>query len=403
MTAADARPLIAHVIYRLDVGGLENGLVNLINNLPEDRYRHAVICLTECTDFSRRIQRRDVVLRPLNKKAGKDLPHYPRLWRTIRELRPAITHTRNLTTLEVQAVAAAAGVTARVHGEHGWDVGDPDGSNVKNRYIRKAVRPFVHRYIALSHHIEGYLRSAIRVPEARIEQIYNGVDTKRFRPARTTEWKEAVFGAGNHWVVGTVGRLQQVKDQLTLLRAFARLREGSEEARQRARLVIVGDGPMWETLAAEKHRLGLGDVCWLAGRRDDVPDLMCGMDVFVLPSLGEGICNTILEAMASGLPVIATAVGGNPELIDPGRTGQLVPPGDIAAQAEAMAEYLRRPELAFRQGAAARVRAEERFSLHAMVGSYARVYDRLLEDAGLSPAPPSGNGRIAHGGGRQGD
>lgn len=133
----DERPLVAHIIHRLDVGGMENGLVNLINHMPAERYRHAIVCMTRYTDFSQRIHRDDVSLHALHKREGKDLGVHRRLHRLLRSLRPAIVHTRNLATLEAQATAAAAGVRARIHGEHGWDIGDLDGARTKHRLMRR--------------------------------------------------------------------------------------------------------------------------------------------------------------------------------------------------------------------------------------------------------------------------
>ena len=130
-------PLIAHVIFRLDIGGLENGLVNLINHMPESRYRHAIICLQNYTDFRLRIRREDVPVFALNKAEGKDFHLYSQLWHLLRNIKPHIVHTRNLAALDCQFVAALAGVRARVHGEHGWDMMDLHGSNFKYNLLRR--------------------------------------------------------------------------------------------------------------------------------------------------------------------------------------------------------------------------------------------------------------------------
>ena len=133
----DPRPLVAHVMYRFDVGGLENGIVNLINHMPEDAYRHAIISMTEITDFRQRIQRDDVEFIALKKKPGHSLWLYPKLYRLFKELKPAIVHTRNLGALELAVPAWAAGVPSRIHGEHGRDVGDLDGSSKKYQWVRR--------------------------------------------------------------------------------------------------------------------------------------------------------------------------------------------------------------------------------------------------------------------------
>ncbi len=123
----DQVPLIAHVLYRFDVGGLENGVVNLINRIPGDRYRHAIVALSESTDFTKRLHR-EIPVYALHKREGKDLGLHWRFYRLFRRLKPDIVHTRNLNALEAQLPAWLAGVEGRVHGEHGWDVHDFDGS-----------------------------------------------------------------------------------------------------------------------------------------------------------------------------------------------------------------------------------------------------------------------------------
>jgi hypothetical protein len=127
------------VVFRFDVGGLENGVVNLINHMPADAYRHAVISLTEITDFRRRIVRDDVSFVALEKPPGHAIRIYPRLFRLFRQLRPAIVHSRNLAALEVAMPAWAAGVPVRIHGEHGRDIGDLDGSSRKYQWLRRFI------------------------------------------------------------------------------------------------------------------------------------------------------------------------------------------------------------------------------------------------------------------------
>src|SRR5919206_53444 len=125
MAPTDPRPLVAHIVHRFDVGGLENGVVNLINRMPAERFRHAVIALTEVGDFRRRVQRDDVAFHALHKPPGQGLRVAPKLMRLLREIKPALVHTRNLGALEMALPAWWAGVPVRVHGEHGWDSHDP--------------------------------------------------------------------------------------------------------------------------------------------------------------------------------------------------------------------------------------------------------------------------------------
>ncbi len=380
MVKTGSRPLVAHVLYRFSIGGIENGVVNLINHLPEERFKHAIIALTEVSDLRSRIRRDDVVYIALHKRPGHAVRLFPRLFRLFRELKPLIVHTRNLAALECQLPAWAAGVRGRVHGEHGWDVSDLDGSNRAYRWVRRGYRPFVHRYVALSRDLQRYLSRTIGVPPEHVAQIYNGVDTERFHPPTTGRVTPSgsPFNDPRLWVIGTVGRMQAVKDQTTLARGFVVAVERCPEARRRLRLVMVGDGPLRAEAEAVLGQAGVRDLAWFPGERSDVPELMHGLDCFVLPSRAEGISNTILEAMASGLPVIATAVGGNPEMVEAGRSGKLVPPADPPGLAGSILEYLGDPDTARKHGLAGRQRAKTHFSLVAMVAAYETVYDSVL-------------------------
>lgn len=373
-------PLVVHVVFRFDTGGLENGIVNLINRMPAEAYRHAIIALTEVSSaFARRIRRDDVLYFSLNKSGGHAVKLYPQLYRLFRQLAPAIVHTRNLAALEAAVPAWLAGVPVRIHGEHGRDVGDLEGSRIRYQWLRRIFRPFVTRYIALSRDLEHYLTQRVGIPARRIAQIHNGVDADSFRPAPAGRrpLPGCPFGEAGEWLVGTVGRMQTVKDQLTLARAFIRALELSPGAAKRLRLVMVGDGPLRGRAQALLAAAGVAHLAWLPGERSDVAEIMRGLDCFVLPSLAEGISNTILEAMASGLPVIATAVGGNGELVAAGSTGVLVPAADAEAMAQALLGYFTDRQTAARHGRAGRARVERSFSLDVMVDRYRREYDAL--------------------------
>jgi sugar transferase (PEP-CTERM/EpsH1 system associated) len=377
---ATDRPLIAHVVYRFAVGGLENGVVNLINCMAVDRWRHAVISLTEVDEaFARRIQRDDVRFVALHKPPGHAVRLYPTLWRIFRGLRPAIVHTRNLAALEAQAPAWAAGISARVHGEHGRDIDDIHGFNRRHILARRLYRPLVHHYVALSRDLAEYLEQSVGVPRSRETQIYNGVDSQRFAPATPrAPIAGSPFNDPSLWLLGTVGRMQTVKAQPLLARAFVEVLQRRPMLRSRLRLVLVGDGALRAECETVLRDAGVSEFAWMAGERGDVPNIMRGLDCFVLPSLAEGISNTILEAMASGLPVLATRVGGNADLVVHGQTGLIVPPGDTVALAEGILQFVDAPERAVAMGRAGRAAVELRFSLPAMVAAYETVYEKVL-------------------------
>ena len=376
-------PLIAHVIHRLNVGGLENGLVNLINNLPDNKYRHAIICLTESSEFSNRIRRDDIEIYELHKRDGKDPGFYFRLWKLLRRIKPAIVHTRNLSALESGVVAALAGVPVRIHGEHGRDIYDLYGKHKRYNQLRRFCAPFIHRFIALSQDLEGWLVDDVRIKREKVVQFYNGVDTTRFHPASEEkilrDSMPAKFADQNSIVIGTVGRLEAVKDQLTLLRAFIELCKVMPEWKNQLRLVLIGDGSLRPKIEALIDEADIRTQVWLAGNLEDVSTILRDIDVFVLPSLGEGISNTILEAMACGLPVVATNVGGNPELVQQGLTGCLVKPNAPSQMAMALRGYVAAVELRLKQGKAGRIVVEECFSLNKMLQNYMELYDGFIK------------------------
>jgi len=380
---ARARPLVLHLVYRFDTGGLENGIVNLINHMPGEVYRHAVVALSEVVPgFARRIKRNDVEFVSLHKPPGHGAKLYPQLFRLFRELRPAIVHTRNLAALECQVPAALAGVPVRIHGEHGRDVGDLDGTRVRYQWMRRAYRPFVHHFVALSRDLADYLEAKVKVPADRIAQVYNGVDIDRFHPvpAGRAAISGCPFTDPGLFIAGTVGRMQTVKAQTLLAQAFVRALQIEPALRDRLRLVMVGEGPLRAQAQAILAAADVGNLAWLPGERSDVPDVMRGLDCFVLPSLAEGISNTILECMASGSPVLATDVGGNAELVVAGATGCIVPAGDVEALATGLVRMAADPARSAAMGRAGRARVEQNFSLPAMVGAYQDLYDRLLAE-----------------------
>jgi sugar transferase (PEP-CTERM/EpsH1 system associated) len=376
----DRRPLVLHVMYRFDTGGLENGVVNLINEMPSTAYRHAVLALTEVTDFRDRVQRPDVEFHSLHKPPGHGFWQFGKLFKLFRQLRPAIVHSRNLAALEVQAPAWAAGVPARIHGEHGRDVGDIDGANVTNQRVRRFYRPFVHHYVALSRDLNDYLVRKSGVPQKKITQVYNGVDSTKFCPAESGP--TAIFGCpfspGQHRLVGTVGRMQVVKDQIMLAQAFLQALSIAPCLKAHLRLVMVGEGPLRAPVQSMLDQAGVGHLAWLPGERSDVDAIMSGLHVFALPSLAEGISNTILEAMASALPVVATGVGGNADLVIHGQTGFITPPSDPHAMAQRLIALANNPLQAQIMGRAGRDRVLEYFNMQSMVSAYQRIYDKQL-------------------------
>ncbi len=222
--------------------------------------------------------------------------------------------------------------------------------------------------------------------------IANGVDTDAFSPPKgvVSAVPGCPFTPGQHWLVGTVGRLQTVKNQPLLARAFVQMLQSHPEAAARVRLVIVGEGPLRQTVEGILASAGLQHLAWLAGARDDVAAIMRTLNCFALPSQAEGTSCTLQEAMACALPVVATAVGGTPDLVDEGVTGYLVPSEDVTAMAQALWRCYSEPGAMLAFGQTARTRAIGNFGLTGMVQRYESLFlqktsVKQVMDPGSSP------------------
>ena len=309
----------------------------------------------------------------LGKRPGHDPRSFLRLVKLLRKVRPAIVHSRNWATFDAILAARLAGVRVVIHGEHGRDITDPEGRNKRRNRIRRLLSPLVTHFATVSRDLEEWLCHEVGLPAHKVSTIRNGVDLARFarsdRPAARVKLGLPVDAV----IVGTVGRLDPVKDQAALVRALAALLPSHPWAF----LTITGAGPCHEGLMRLVAELGIGPRVRLLGESSDVPAVLGAMDLFVLPSIAEGMSNTLLEAMAAGLPVVATRVGGSPELVEDGITGRLVPRQDLDALRQAIAGYLDDPHLRALHGKASRQRAAESFGLDRMRDAYLSLYRRL--------------------------
>lgn len=380
------RQKILHVVHSLQVGGLENGLVNLLNRLDPDRFQQTVCCLTSAGKFAERIESRDVNIIELHQSAGKFRFPVLSLAKTFRKFGPDVVHTRGWPTIDAVFAAKVARVPHIIHGEHGREYSDPEGANWKRNQVRRLVGGLVDRYVVVCDFFSPWLVKSCGVNRAKILYIPNGVDTERFTPnfgSKTSASPEDDLARrqlrselglpSDGLLLGSVGRLDPVKDLPTLLKAFTKL----AGVRSDAKLVIVGDGPIRDSLRSLADDLGLqSQILWLGDRRDIASLLRC-FDLFVQTSIFEGMSNTLLEAMASGLPLIATDTGGNPELVQPGVNGALVKVGDVDGLAAVLKSYLCDGELRANQGRMSRALARSRFDLAIMAERYSRMYDEL--------------------------
>jgi sugar transferase (PEP-CTERM/EpsH1 system associated) len=368
-------PLVVHVVETLAAAQAEHGLLNLISHLPPERYRHAIVCLRDRGGYQGDLRAHGVDIVHLDGRARSPrLPYYVRLFGVLRALRPDLIHTRDGTGLPAQVVAALAGVRARVHGEHGRGAVNPGTS-----LLRRVLCPLIDHFVAASADLEHWLVDAVGAPPARVSQIANGVDSVQFHPrlGPAAAVGPPGFMQDGAFVIGSVGPMDEAGNHTMLVDAFLRLIASPHPAHARLRLLIVGDGPARSECQALLQRAGAGTRVWLPGARADVPQLLRAMDLYVQPALAADRSHAILQAMATGLPVVAAAVGANTELVHAGFTGILVPPLGTALLASAIADYCRIPDMALRHGARARSQVIARHSLPAMARDYLAIYDAL--------------------------
>ena len=361
-----------HVVYWLRVAGLENGVVNLINFL-RDEFQHTVLCIADIGPLAARLPAAVRVIDLSKELKKRDRFFVWRLSALLRKLEPDIVHSRNWAAIEAVVAAWLAGVPVRIHGEHGRTASDPQGRNPRRKAIRRLISPLVHRFVTVSDDLHRWMTAEVGVPARKVLRIHNGVDVERFSDGGFADGRRALGLPQDDVVIGAVGRLESVKDHMTLLEAFARIGN-----RERCRLVIVGEGKLRPELEARADREDLRGRVHLLGERLSVPELLKGFNIYAISSIAEGISNTLLEAMATGLPIVATCAGGNSELVEHDVNGKMVAVGDAGGLADALSVYLDDPQLAAQHGIASRRRAVERFSLPSMAAQYRDLYLSLL-------------------------
>lgn len=361
---------ILHICDSFNMGGLENGVVNIINGSADTEICHEICCIRRSGAAASRLNE-PVYIKEINKPSDTIWGHFNQLVKTIKQRQPDIVHTRNWGAIDGIVAARLARVKTVIHGEHGWNIGDPGGMNLKRRYARGTLSLFVDQFISVSEDIRQWLKTSCRINPKKIRKIINGVDTGKFYPDKKKQKQlKSRFKVSDKVVIGAVGRLDPIKKFDLLVEAFSRLKPVFPNVK----LIIAGDGSDRMNITKKIAEKNVHEDVMLLGERNDLQDIYKIMDIFVLPSLNEGISNTILEAMASGLPVVATRVGGNPELVDHGETGLLVSHGSIDTIHNALNYYLEYPDMATHHGHMARMKTLKYFSLEKMVNTYNSIY-----------------------------
>jgi glycosyltransferase involved in cell wall biosynthesis len=357
---------VLQVVLSLNPGGTERLVLDLAMRLHGE-CPMAICCLDDAGAWASQLTSQGIAVTALERAPG----FHPSLARGVAraaiEHRATVIHAHHYSPFVYSALARLAGTSAAViFTEHGRlsDV----GPSPKRRFANRALARRAYAACAVSEDVKRHLVGE-GFAAASVQVIYNGIDVGPLPTAEQRLTARAALGfAETACVVGTIARLDPVKDLSTLVAAIARASSAED-----LHLVVVGDGPERDRIEQDIRRLNIDTRVRLLGMRDDARYWLAACDIYANSSISEGVSLTILEAMAAGLPVVATSVGGTPEVIDD-TCGRLVMARDVTALSEAILTLATAPELRRRQAREARRRVETRFTLGQMIESYRQLY-----------------------------
>lgn len=355
---------VMHVILTLDMAGMEHVVYNLTKNLNKDIFEVTIVVILRRGPLAAEVEKHGIKVISAKRMLRFVPLIYPyELIRLIRKIKPDIIHSHSGCWHYSPLAARLCNVPVTIHTEHGRIFPETKSLIFCDRlYFR-----FTNKLVTVSEYLTSYMQEVVKLDSRKIIQIENGVDTEQFtsHERRTTS---------DDYTIGIVARLEPVKDHLTLLNAFAQV----IKIVPNCKLLIIGNGSQKQNIEEQIQMLKLSDKVLLLGERKDIPELLSIMDIFVLSSLTEGTSLTLLEAMASGKPVVATNVGGNAKVVIDNETGFLVPPGEPSIMAEKIIKLLKDRNLINEMGTKGRNRVLEHFSLDKMVNAYEKLYLNCL-------------------------
>lgn len=371
----NAQNTVLHVVNTLEGGGTEHTLIALLADFDPQKFRHRVVTLRACGRLATMLP--DHVGCCALDARGSSRRTALQLARIIRTFRPSIVHARNTGTwFDATVATRLAPRTPLVLGYHGLT--HAGAFPMRSVRIARIARHFGASFASVSQSGRRQLMEQMGIPSRRITVVRNGVKLATFAPCEASERIRVRrrMGIGeNAFVVGSVGSLTPVKGYSTLIDATARALENVPNLH----LVLIGSGPLKPTLQAQATTLGISHRVHLTGWSDAVPEGLNCLDTYVCSSVSEAMNNALLQALAVGIPIIATDAGDNPTIVRDGREGLIVPVGDAAALAQAMLTLAADPELRCRLAVAARVRAGH-FAFTRTVQAYEDLYEGVLNE-----------------------
>ena len=372
---------ILFIVNGLAVGGGELKLLELVSELKksyDDRY-HIIVCSVGQGGPLESAFRDLGVKTVVFQKTGKyDITQ---IWKLIRLMKEEKIHIVHTTLFYADVLGALASAFSGIKSVVSWEaVTQPYG--LKHLFAYRLASKYFALSVAVSHAIQRKVIDERQIPLHKTTTIQYGVDLKKFHTGVSTNLRKELGLGGKSIIVGTVARLTEQKGHRYLIPAIPSV----IRAVPNAHFVFIGDGPLRKELETLVGQFKIKSSVTFLGYRSDVPALLNGMDIFMLPSLFEGLPNVVLEAMASGKPVIATAVDGTPEAVMDGETGLLVPPKDTEALSQALKFLLKKPDLIRKMGRAGRRRVETHFTLDHEVHQFVRLFGQLMQSGGYGYA-----------------
>jgi sugar transferase (PEP-CTERM/EpsH1 system associated) len=357
---------VAHIVFSLEVGGLERVVVDLIRRIDPDRFRSVLCCLEREGDWLENVRDLCEHVAVMDKKPGLSLGLPYRLARVFKNHNVDIVHCHNFGPLLYGGLGGRLAGCRVVYTVHGPEI------SIRKRHVMFQKSPVVDRVVTVSDHVGRGAVNRAGLDRKKVVSIVNGIDTDAFaNPADPGKLRRELGLHEDKPLLGVIARLTPEKDHNTLFAAMAKILNTIDDAG----LIVVGDGPMNGRLRLLTVELGIQSSVWFLGTREDISDLLPGLDVFVLSSREEGFGITLLEAMAAGLPVVATKAGGIPEIVINGETGFLVDTGNSDAFADGVIRMLADKNRMLEMAEAGKKRARDVFGVDRMVHAYEALYE----------------------------
>jgi glycosyltransferase involved in cell wall biosynthesis len=367
----DSKTTICQVLHTLNVGGAEVLAYRLALQLS-DRYRFVFACLDEVGTLGEELKSKGFEVESLDRKEGLDFGCARRLAQYCGDNHVDLIHAHQYTPFVYSVLSFRR--PAVIFTEHGRFF--PDYPSRKRKVFNRLMLRKRDRVLGVGKSVRRALIENEGIAPNRIGVIYNGVDLDRFSLADVDkrQVRESLGLATDGFVIVQVARLDYLKDHITAVRMMERVVQEVPDAQ----LWIVGEGPERAPIEREIEEQGLQSSVLMLGQRSDISQLLAAADLFVLTSISEGIPVTFIEAMGAGLPIVATEVGGVPEVVLHDETGILTPSADVQALADAVIRLATTPELAQQMGQSGQRRAQQVFTEERMHSSYEKLYEEML-------------------------